>query len=1017
MDPSGQSLLRQPAGLDGAAASPLAVGADGAATAAGELRLRADGRELAAEAGEPLLQALLRHGFDLPHVCYHPSLGPIQTCDTCLVEADGELVRACATAVRDGMEVGVASPAARAAQVEATQRLLRNHELYCTVCENNNGDCALHETVERLAIEQPRYPFEPKPYALDDSNPFYVYDPDQCILCGRCVEVCQDVQVNETLRIDWERERPRVIWDDDVPIDQSSCVSCGQCVTVCPVNALMEKSMLCRAGILTGMPREVKRPLIDLTKALEPGFAPLMAMSDAEASLRRSDVRVTKTVCTYCGVGCSFDVWTRGREILKVQPRPEAPANGISTCVKGKFGWDFVNSPDRLRRPLVREGNRFREASWEEAVGLVARRLREIAEESGPDALAFIASSKCTNEEAFLLQKLARQVFGTHNIDNCSRYCQSPATMGLWRTVGYGGDAGSIRDIEQAELVLIVGSNTAESHPVLASRVKRAHKLFGQRLVVADLRRHEMARRADLWIHPEPGTDLVWLSAVTRYILDRGWEDRDFLEQRVNGLEEYRKSLEPFTLEFAERMSGVPGEQLVRVAEMIHEARSVCALWAMGVTQHQCGSDTATAISNLLLVTGNYGRPGTGAYPLRGHNNVQGTSDFGAMPNYLPGYQKVQDEAVRRRFEEAWGVRLPAEPGLDNHRMIDAIHAGKVRGMYLIGEEITLVDANANYVREALRKLDFLVVQDIFFSETARYADVVLPASPSLEKEGTFTNTERRIQRLYRVMEPLADSRPDWEILQMVANALGAGWRYAHPSEVMAEAARLVPIFAGVSYERLEGYRSLQWPVAPDGRDSPLLYVERFNFPDGRARLFPLGWREPLATDEEFDLHVNNGRLLEHFHEGNLTYRSDGIRHKVPQAFVEVSPELARERGLSDGDRVRLVSRWGAVKVSVLVTDRVQGRELYLPMNGGGEAAVNLLTSSLADKDTNTPAYKELPVRLEKLEPGDGRPPLPGVNSRFGRPQPQRGVEVERKWRRPDYTLPGAAPGRPAAGR
>lgn len=1007
MDPADAFLLERPgtagaAGL-GEAAAPPAV------------RLLADGREMAAEAGAPLLEVLLRHGYDLPHICYHPSLGPLQTCDACLVRADGEVVRACATPARDGMEVVVASAELRAARREAVERLLREHELYCTVCENNNGDCALHETVERMGIERQSRPFRPKGYPVDDSSPFYVYDPDQCILCGRCVEVCQDVQVNETLRIDWERERPRVIWDDDVPVDQSSCVACGQCVTVCPVNALMEKSMLGRAGLLTGLARETKRSLVELTKALEPGYAPLMAVSDVEAELRRSDVRVTKTVCTYCGVGCSFDVWTRGREILKVQPRPEAPVNGISTCVKGKFGWEFVNSPERLRRPLVREGNRFREASWEEAVGLVARRLREIAGESGPDALAFVASSKCTNEEAYLLQKLARQLFGTNNVDNCSRYCQSPATMGLWRTVGYGGDSGSIRDIEQAELVLIVGSNTAESHPVLASRVKRAHKLRGQKLVVADLRRHEMARRADLWIHPNPGTDLVWLSAVTRLLLERGWEDREFLERRVRGLEEYRKSLEPFTLEFAERVSGVPREQLVRLAEMIHEAGSVAALWAMGVTQHQCGSDTATAISNLLLVTGNYGRPGTGAYPLRGHNNVQGTSDFGAMPNYLPGYQKVEDEEARRRFEEAWGVRLPAEPGLDNHRMIDAIHAGRVRGMYLIGEEIALVDADANYVREALRKLDFLVVQDIFFSDTARYADVVLPASPSLEKEGTFTNTERRIQRLYRAMEPLADSRPDWEILQMVANALGAGWRYAHPSEVMEEAARLAPLFAGVRYDRLEGYRSLQWPVAEDGTDSPLLYTDRFHFPDGRARLYPLGWQEPLSTDEEFDLHVNNGRLLEHFHEGNLTYRSEGIRHKVPQAFVEVSPELARERGLADGDRVRLVSRWGAVKVRVLVTDRVRGRELYLPMNGTGEEAVNLLTSSLADRATHTPAYKELPVRLEKLEEGDGRPPLPRVNARFGRPRPQRGVEVERKWRRPDYVPPGGA-SRPAAG-
>src|ERR1019366_4879338 len=382
----------------------------------------------------------------------------------------------------------------------------------------------------------------------------------------------------------------------------------------------------------------------------------------------------------------------------------------------------------------------------------------------------------CTNEESYLMQKLARAVVGTNNIDNCSRYCQAPATMGLFRTVGYGGDSGSIYDIEDAGLVLIVGSNTAESHPVLATRVKRAHKLHGQKLIVADLREHEMARRADVFLHPKPGTDLVWLSAITRYLLENGLAHEDFLRQRVNGLEEYKKTLEPFTMEFASQTCGLPVETLEKVAHMIAEASGVCVLWAMGVTQHSQGSDTSTAISNLLLVTGNYMRTGTGAYPLRGHNNVQGASDHGSMPNMVSGYQSVNDPEVRARFRSGWGVDLPASNGLDNHEMVDAIHAGKLRSMYLCGEEMSLVDSNANYVSEGFRKLEFFVIQDIFFSATCQYADVVLPASPSLEKEGTFTSTERRVQRLYQVFEPLPGSRPDWVIIQDVANRLGAGW-------------------------------------------------------------------------------------------------------------------------------------------------------------------------------------------------------------------------------------------------
>src|SRR6266702_3451896 len=741
--------------------------------------LTIDGSVAEAKADERLVDLINRVGANLPQVCYHPQLGPIQSCDTCMVEADGKLVRACATKVSPGMNVSTKSAKAVAAQREAFDRILGNHMLYCTVCDNNNGNCTVHNTTRLMSVEHQKIPFRTKPYEVDNSNPFYRYDPDQCILCGRCVEACQNVEVNETLSIRWEDPHPRVLWDGGKPIGESSCVSCGHCVTVCPCNALMEKSMVGKAGFLTALPKTALAGMIDIVKGVEPdtGYGAILKVSEAESAMRESRIRRTKTVCTYCGVGCSFDVWTKDRHILKIEPR-DGPTNGISTCIKGKFGWDFVNSSDRLTKPLIREGGKFREASWEEALGLVARRLAEIKASNGPDSLAFISSSKCTNEESYLMQKLARAVIGTNNMDNCSRYCQSPATVGLWRTVGYGGDSGSIKDIENAGLVLIIGSNTAESHPVLATRVKRAHKLHGQKLIVADLRENEMARRADIFLHPKPGTDLVWLSAISQYILDQGLAKKSFLDKWVNGLEEYKKSLESFTLEMASERCGLPMETLMKVAQMIAKAEGVCVLWAMGVTQHSMGSDTSTAISNLLLATGNYMKPGTGAYPLRGHNNVQGASDHGAMPNYFPGYQRVDDLAIRAKFEKAWNVSLPPNPGLDNHLMIDAIHEGKLKAMYVFGEEMSLVDSNANYVGDALSKLEFFVMQEVFFSETCRFADVILPASPSLEKEGTFTSTERRIQRLYQVLEPLAESRPDWIIIQDIANRLGANWNF-----------------------------------------------------------------------------------------------------------------------------------------------------------------------------------------------------------------------------------------------
>ncbi len=973
-------------------------------------RVTLDGSVRNVDAGDRLIDVVLAAGAQLPHVCYHPQLGPIQTCDTCLVEVDGELVRACGAKVADGMNVVTNSAAAKAARLEAFDRILANHQLYCTVCDHNNGNCVVHNTTKMLKVEHQSIPFQPKPYDEDRTNPFYRYDPDQCILCGRCVEACQNVQVNETLSIRWEDEHPRVLWDGGKAIDESSCVSCGHCVTVCPCNALMEKSMLGRAGFMTSLPQPTLNQMIDMVKAVEPemGYGAVMSMSDAEAAMREARVRRTKTVCTYCGVGCSFDVWTKDRHILKIEPE-RGPANGISTCVKGKFGWDFVNSADRLTTPLIREDGAFRPASWDEALELIGRRFSEIREAHGPDALAFISSSKCTNEESYLMQKLARAVVGTNNIDNCSRYCQAPATMGLFRTVGHGGDSGTIADIAQADLVLIIGSNTAESHPVLATRVKSAQKLRGQKIIVADLREHEMARRADLFMRPNPGTDLIWLSAISRYILDQGLEKKAFLDQWVDGLDEYRSSLAPFTLEFAARKSGLSVETLKKVAHMIVEAEGVCILWAMGITQHSMGSDSSTAISNLLLITGNYMRPGTGAYPLRGHNNVQGASDHGAMPNNLPGYQSVHDPEVRARFEAAWGVELPSTEGLDNHQMIEAIHAGTLKSFYVFGEEITVVDSNSNYVRDAFKKLEFVVVQDIFFGHACQYADVVLPAAPSLEKDGTFVNTERRFQRLYQVFEPLPGCRPDWVIVRDIANQLGANWKYEHPSEIMDEIASVTPIFAGVSYDRLEGYKSLHWPVAADGTDEPLLYTEGFPFPNGKARLYPLAPREPIErVDEEFDLHLNNGRLLEHFHEGNLTYRVDGLSRITPDVFVEVSPELATERGIESGSRVELTSRHGRVRLRALVTDRVEGKQLYMPLNSTGDEAVNLLTGSHADSATNTPAYKETAVRLRVLSES-GESPLPRKNFRYGQPTPQRGVEVERKWSLPIYTMPGAS--------
>ncbi|AGN83820.1 formate dehydrogenase subunit alpha [Enterobacter sp. R4-368] len=972
-----------------------------------------DGRALVGPENVPLIDFLETCNITLPHVCYHPALDPLQTCDVCWVEQAGKLVRGCTLRSHDGLVINSLDSQARAAREEGMDRLLAKHELYCTVCEHNTGDCTLHNTMVDMHIPIQRYPYTRKPYVKDHSNPFYTYDPDQCILCGRCVDACQNVEVNETLSIDYTMEHPRVLWDGGNQIAGSSCVSCGHCVTVCPCNALLEKSMQPDAGPFTSMRQSLKRPLIDVIKVLEnsTGAEIISGISVMDTALRQQEIKRTKTVCTYCGVGCSFEMWTRDRQLLKVQPVVDAPVNGISTCVKGKFAWDFINSPQRLTTPLIRENDRFRPASWEEALTLVASRLLQTRDQYGPDSIGFIGSSKGSNEEAYLTQKIARAIIGTNSVDNSSRYCQNPATEGLFRTVGYGGDAGTIDDLQQAELVIIVGSNTAENHPVIASRLKAAKKHRGQKWLVVDPRRHEMAERADLHLRIHPGSDLVWASAMARYMFDHGYEDTAFLAERVNQAEAYRQSLTPFTLDYAAQITGIQEETLREAAELIGKAGSVCIMWAMGITQHSHGADTSTALSNLLLVTGNYGRPGTGGYPMRGHNNVQGASDFGCLKNFYPGYESVSDPQIREKWAKAWGVpaeRLSLNVGQDNFMMVELARKEVIRAMYVIGEETAFSDADAENVHQGFTNLDFLVVQDLFLSRTAQFADVVLPGCPSVEKEGSFVNTERRIQRFYPVMEPLGDSRPDWWILTQLAARMGHDWGYQHPQEIMAEVAGIAESFAGVSYSRLEGWKSQIWPVNADGSSTPLLYSERFKSPDGRATLYPLSWQPPAEeTDAEYDLLLNNGRMLEHFQSTNQSGQGGRTTSLSPVWFVEISPQLASARSLQEGDWVKLISRRGEVEVPVVVTDRVQGKVLFISIHQGKDG-INQLTGEHHDPSVNTPAYKELAVRLETLERPPLPDPLPKHNFRHGKRTPIDKVPVEEKWRREDYREPPA---------
>ncbi|WP_225935351.1 formate dehydrogenase subunit alpha [Halobaculum magnesiiphilum] len=706
------------------------------------------------------------------------------------------------------------------------------------------------------------------------------------------------------------------------------------------------------------------------------------------ADHRLKEVEFTETTCGFCAVGCRFQLVSKGDEVLGAVPTDDpddAPVNDFSTCVKGKFGYEFANSDERLTTPLVRgEDGELREASWEEALSRVAEGFESIRERSGPDALATFASSKCTNEENFLMQKFARGVLGTKNIDNCARLCHSSTVAALKQTLGYGAMSNRINeDIGEADAYLITGSNTTESHPVLATRIKR-NVDAGADLVVFDPRRVEIAEHASQYVRTEPGYDVAWINGLIRYIVANDLHDAEFVEDRTRNFEALREKVEPFTPEEVERLAGVAPEDLKRAAESVAAADSVVFGWAMGMTQHSHGTQNVLALADLALVTGNLGKPGAGVSPFRGHNNVQGGGgDMGTLPNLLPGYRDPGDPDVLDEFEDAWGVRPPAEEGLTVPEVFDEALAGNVEGLYVMGENPALSEPDLAHAEEALQALDFLVVQDVFPTETAAYADVVLPAATFSEKEGTFTNTERRVQLVGKATKPPGDARQDWTIIQALANRIdhaGDAWAYDGPAEVMDEISEVAPIYGGVTHDRLSDEGGLQWPCEDESDPgTPYLYEEEFNFSDGKARFVPADTGEPGdLPSEEFPLTMTTGRVLYHWHTGTLTRKVEGLLDHVGEAFVEVNPQTAERLGIADGERVRVESPRGAIEVRAEIGDRPGDGVVFVPMHFA-DGAVNRLTGDHVDPTSGIPEYKVSSVRIRRLgderEPESSRPP------------------------------------------
>lgn len=815
-----------------------------------------------------------------------------------------------------------------------------------------------------------------------------------CVSCGHCVSVCptgslteKDIGEKMTLPLPGFNQRNSIGETiDHQPVETEDTRSAGHSKDDPSDVDIAKKSGVAR--MMAQAKRQAKNGVRDVgeralrsaehmaedvaASALPEGV--LFDTATTVADFRKRSINITETTCGYCSVGCRFDVYEKDGEVLGVRPADEeaTPVNDFSTCVKGKFGYDFVNSDNRLETPLIKEDGEFREASWNEALARVAEGLSKIQEEHGRDAVAVTASSKCTNEDVFLTQKFARQVLRTKNIDNCARLCHSSTVAGLQQTVGYGAMSNRINeDIGETDCYLITGSNTTESHPVLGTRIVQNVR-DGADLFVFDPREVEIAQHADQYTQTKPGRDIAWINGLIHYIIENDLQDDEFIQSRTTGFEKLKRKVEPFTPEEVERLADVPPDELRKAAETIATADSCVFGWALGMTQHTHGTRNVLALANLALVTGHIGKPKSGLSPFRGHNNVQGGGgDMGPAPHTLPGYQDLQDEEVLDKFEEAWDVRPPDEVGLYITEVFDEVHKGNLRGMYIVGENPALSEPDIQHAEEALSDLDFLAVQDIFLTETAEHADVVLPAATFAEKRGTFTNTERRVQLVRQTTNPPGEAKPDWLILQELANEIGFDWDYDDPGEIMDEISDLVPIYGGISHDRLEAKgNGLQWPCWDEEHTgTPFLYEEEFNFEDGKARFVPADFAEPPELpDEEFPFTLSTGRVLYHWHTGTLTRRVEALMDQVNESFVTIHPETAAELNIDDGEYVRVESRRGSIVVKARVEDSHDPGVVFIPMHFA-RGAVNTLTQGELDPTSRIPEYKVSSVQLTPMGP------------------------------------------------
>ncbi|MBK9152192.1 MAG: formate dehydrogenase subunit alpha [Saprospiraceae bacterium] len=886
----------------------------------------------AIEQGDTILKLIKRNlGKNLvPTLCDAPNLEPFGSCRVCSVDValtKGGQVKtqaSCHTPVMPGSYIYTDTERIKKLRKNIIELVLTDHPLDCLTCEVNNN-CELQTVAAQVGIRKVRYP-EGKTHLdrqKDLSHPYMTMDLSKCINCYRCVRACDEVQGEFVLSMSGRGFDSRIIKGNDVSFFESDCVSCGACAQACPTSAISDV------------------------------FESKSVVADKKV----------RTVCTYCGVGCNLEVAVVNNEVKSIQAPYDAAVNQGHTCLKGRFAFSFYNHPDRIRTPLIRKNGELTPASWDEAYSFIAEKLTAIKKEYGPDAIAGISSARCTNEENYLMQKFIRAVIGTNNIDCCARVCHSPTALGMQRTFGTGAATNSIEDIKHTDCILVIGANPTDGHPVTGAKLKQ-FAMKGKTTIVVDPRRIELAKYATYHLQLRPGTNVALLNMMLYYIMTEGLEDKDFISRRTEGYESFKSHVLSQNIDELEEITGVPKELVKKAAIAYATAPNAMSFHGLGVTEHSQGTFTVMLIADLAMITGNIGRPGVGVNPLRGQNNVQGAADMGCQPHQGAGYLNAYDPEINRQYEAFYGTKIPLGKGYKIPEMFEASINGKLKALWLMGEDVVQTDPNTQKVIKAMENLDLLVVQELFLTETAKYATVILPGASFLEKSGTYTNGERRIQKVQKVVEPLPGTRPDGQIICDIMNVMGFNQGDYEPGKILQEIAQIVPFFAGVTWENL-GTNGKQWPVKPDGTDTKILHTETFKIGKGKFHHFDFEESKELVQHaKEYPYIITTNRELEHYNAGTMTRRTRNVQI-LKEDVLLIHPEDAARHFIQDGDMVCVESPRGKVDIKARLTDEVKPGVLSSTFHFP-EVMLNMITSDVHDSEAMCPEYKVVAVNIRK---------------------------------------------------